>query len=102
MEKTNINLESRDYDLDSFVEDSRFQDAKRDFIRVLCINVVQILLGVAVCYGLSPNGKRLFGFPQWYVVASAVYLCVALFCAYFAFCQVKDVPLTARVNKGGK
>lgn len=102
MERTKVNLESREYDLDSFVDDIRFQDAKWDFIRVLCINVVQILLGVAVCYGLSPNGKRLFGFPQWYVVASIVYFGVALFCAYFAFYQVKDVPLTARLDKGGK
>lgn len=95
MNRQDVNLESRDYDIKSIAEDPRFSYAKREFWVCQVINILEMVILTIICYTLTDNGKTILGFPEWYVIATLFCIAVAAACILYAVKFVKRSKLDA-------
>lgn len=93
---TNVkDLESREYDVNSVVEDKRFVRCKKEMWLIVVIGLVQILVPAAIIYSLNGNGQWFLGLPMWYAVATVFYLCMSLICILVATTVIRAHKLDA-------
>jgi uncharacterized membrane protein YhdT len=88
-------LESREYDVNSVVEDKRFVRCKKEMWLIVVIGLIQILVPAAIIYSLNGNGQWFLGLPMWYGVATVFYLCMSLICMIVATKVIRTHKLDA-------
>lgn len=88
-----------------YLDDYRFNEAKKEGILVQGVCIVSLLLIIYIAYHFCPKDisemTYLVGFPLWVIAAGAValitFLVVIIYCKYFS----KVISLAAKDEEGG-
>lgn len=88
-------LEAIDYDVNDIVEDKRFLRCKKEMRIIMVVGLIQIIIPAILIYTLNGNGKWFLGYPMWYGVALAFYLCMSLAAVIVTIKLIKPHKLDA-------